>query len=104
MTMLEDVAVRCGLSVRRTAGVMGVARSSYTRWKKRATDNVPLVASPGPRKMQAADIAAITRDIASLSHGNRRTSGTAALQAKYRECISRVGICRNWFAMNGCDR
>lgn len=89
MIMLEDVAVRCGLSVRRTAGIMGVARSSYTRWKKRAKDNLPLVASPGPRKMQVADIAAITNDIASLSHGNRRTSGTTTLQAKYRECISR---------------
>jgi len=89
MVMLEDVAVRCGLSVRRTAGIMGVARSSYTRWRKRTTDNVPLVASPGPRKMQTADIAAITRDIASLSHGNHRTLGTTALQAKYRECISR---------------
>ena len=89
MIMLEDVAVRCGLPVRRTAGIMGVARSSYTRWRKRADGKVPLVASPGPRKMQAADIAAITRDIASLSHGNRRTLGTTALQQKYRECISR---------------
>jgi transposase InsO family protein len=39
--------------------------------------------------MRPADIAAITMDIASLSHGNRRTLGTAALQRKYRECISR---------------
>ena len=89
MMMVEDVAVRCGMSIRRTAGIMGVPRSSYTRWKNRAAGNVPLVASPGPRKMQCCDIAAITMDIASLSHGKRRTLGTTALQRKYRECISR---------------
>jgi transposase InsO family protein len=89
MVMLDDVAKRCGISLRRTARIVGVCRSNYSRWKGRVADQVALVQSPGPRKMVPADIAAITLDIAGLSHGKRRTLGTTALQNRYRECMSR---------------
>jgi transposase InsO family protein len=89
MVMLDDVAQRCGISLRRTALIMGVCRSNYSRWKSRLANQRALVQSPGPRKMVPADIAAITQDIASLSHGMRRTLGTTALQNRYRECMSR---------------
>ena len=89
MDMLEDVKVRCGISQRRATGIMGVARSSHSRWKWRAKHNTALVNKPGPRKMVPADIEAITRDISALQHGKHRTLGTAALYRRYSSCISR---------------
>lgn len=89
LKMVDDVATRCGVSLRRTCGIMGVSRTNHIRWKKRAAYQVPLVNAPGPRKMVAADIEAITRDIRTLNHGNRRTAGTTALYRHYRGCISR---------------
>lgn len=89
MNMLDEVTTRCGISLRRACGIMGVSRTNHIRWKKRTAHKVPLVNAPGPRKMVVADIEAITRDIASLPHSLRRSCGTAALYKRYSGCISR---------------
>jgi len=89
MNMLDAVTTRCGISLRRASGIMGISRSNHNRWKKRAARNVPLVEAPGPRKMAVADIEAITRDIRTQHHGNLRTNGSNALYRQYHACISR---------------
>src|SRR4030043_21619 len=92
MNMLDQVTTRCGISLRRACGIMGVSRTNHIRWKKRTAHKVPLVNAPGPRKMVVADIEAITRDIASLPHSLRRSCGTAALYKRYSGGISRRGL------------
>jgi hypothetical protein len=89
LDLFSDVTLRCGFSLRRATRILGVPRSCHNRWKHRAANKVPLVQSPGPRKMVAADIAAITDDIAALTHGTQRTGGTTALYKRYRDSISR---------------
>jgi hypothetical protein len=89
LDLLSDVTARCGISQRRGAAIVGVPRASFNRWKRRDAARKELVRPPGPRKMVAADIAAITRDVAELSHGAHRSAGTAALFGRYREVISR---------------
>lgn len=89
LDLLSETASRSKISLRRGAAIVGVPRSSYNRWKSRDAARSALVRPPGPRKMVAADISAITRDITELSHGAHRSSGTAALFGRYREVISR---------------
>jgi len=89
LDLLSEVTARCGFSLRRGAALVGVPRSSVSRWKSRHAKNCALVRPPGPRKMVAADISAITRDIAELSHGSHRTLGSTALFTRYRNVISR---------------
>jgi hypothetical protein len=89
LDLLSEVTARCTISLRRAAGILGVPRSSYNRWKSRDAVRASLVRSPGPRKMVAADISAITRDISELRHGAIRTVGVAALFSRYRDVISR---------------
>jgi transposase InsO family protein len=89
LDLLSEVTSRCKISLRRGAAIVGVPRSSYNRWKSRDADRKELVRPPGPRKMVAADISAITRAVAGLSHGDHRTAGVASLFGRYREVISR---------------
>ena len=89
LDLLSEVTARCNISLRRAAGILGVPRSNYNRWKSRDAVHTSLVRSPGPRKMVAADISAITLDIASLRHGVHRTVGSSRLFSRYRDVISR---------------
>lgn len=89
LDLLSEVTARGKISLRRGAAIVGVPRSSYNRWKSRDAARSALVRPPGPRKMVVADISAITRDVARLSHGAHRTAGVAAVFGRYREVISR---------------
>jgi transposase len=89
LDMLNDVTARCGISLRRAAHILDISRSSHHRWQRRVAQNAPIVRQPGPTKFVAADIEAISRDVAALDHGTHRTFGTAALHQRYADTISR---------------
>ena len=48
-----------------------------------------MVAKPGPKKPERANLSAVRSAIQQLEHGSRRTAGTTRLQAQFADCISR---------------
>ena len=87
--MITCLSNKCSVPVYRACSAMNVPRSSWNRWRSRTRAGLPLVHRPGPRKMQAADIAAINRDVSALDHGAKRSEGVTTLYARYRESVSR---------------
>lgn len=89
MNMITDLANKCDLPMNRICSALDVPRSSFGRWRNRTQMNKPLVQRPGPRKLQAADLEAISRDVFTLDHGVHRTQGVTSVYIRYRETISR---------------
>jgi hypothetical protein len=89
LDMITDLSTKGDIPVRRVCSALGIARSSFGRWKNRNRIGKPLVRCPGPRKMVSADIEAINRDVSKLDHGTYRSEGVTTLYNKYRETISR---------------
>lgn len=92
ISMITDLSSRCGLPKSRTCYALGIAPSSWHRWRHRTTTGMPLLQRPGPRKVVPANIAAISRDVTELEHGARRTGGVTSLYKQYRETMSRRDI------------
>jgi len=88
LSMIRELAQTCGISMRRLCPAVGISRSNVVRWRRRA-HGTTLLQRPGPRKLQAADIAAVTSEIKELAHGRYRSRGTSQLYRKYSESYSR---------------
>jgi hypothetical protein len=89
MEMVTDLSLKGNIPARSVCSALGVARSSFGRWKGRHGSGRPLLQRPGPRKVSPADIEAINRDVATLDHGARRSGGVTLLYKKYRDGMSR---------------
>jgi hypothetical protein len=89
LDMVLNLSSKCGLPKGRTCSALGIAPSSWHRWRHRTKTGVPLVGRPGPHKMESMNITAITGDITELGHGARRTEGVTSLYRKYSNTISR---------------
>lgn len=59
------------------------------RWRARVQAGQSVVAKPGPKKPERANLSAVRSAIQQLEHGSRRTAGTTRLQAQFADCISR---------------
>jgi len=86
---LEQRRAAEGLSYRALCAREGIAYASLMRWKSRLTDGATLIGQPGPKKVEALDLAALRAQIAALRHGRKRTEGIGALYGQYREKIAR---------------
>jgi hypothetical protein len=63
--------------------------ASFMRWKRRSAAGKPPVGSPGPKKVAPFDLRDLTRKIESLQHGKKRSRGSGAVHASYKDVISR---------------
>jgi hypothetical protein len=89
MEMITDLSLKGDIPVHSVCCALGVARSSFGRWRGRYRSGRPLLRRPGPRKVSPADIEVINRDVSMLDHGTHRTIGVTSLYEKYRDGISR---------------
>ena len=90
METITNLSFKGDIPVRGVCGALGVARSSFGRWKGRYGAGRPVFRRPGPRKVSPVDIEAVNRDVSRLDHGAHRTSGgVTSLYEKYRDGMSR---------------
>jgi len=92
MEMITDLSLKGDIPVRSVCCALGVARSSFGRWRGRHRSGRPLLRRPGPRKVLPEDIEVINRDVSMLDHGTHRSAGATALYKKYRDTMSRRDI------------
>jgi len=78
-----------GLSYRVLCAREGIAYASLMRWKSRRADAVTIIGRPGPKKVEALDLAALREQIHWLRHGSKRSEGVGELYGAYREKIYR---------------
>jgi hypothetical protein len=83
---------RTGLSYRDLCLAMDVSHRKFKRWRRRKEIGQPLLHAPGPSKTEPFDPVVLSGELASLSHGDHRTSGTGRLYAKYGQSLSRREI------------
>ena len=89
LNMIGELAGKCDLPMTRVCSALEVPRSSFGRWRSRIAKSTPLLQRPGPRKLQAADLEAISRDVSTLDHGVQRSEGVSAVYMRHRDAVSR---------------
>jgi len=90
--MIEDLQNRTQASSRELSETLGLGYRTLLRWRKRVSGGKPPLTPPGPKKMGPLPLAEVRQDIEALRHGAKRSWGVGALQARYRDSISRRGI------------
>jgi hypothetical protein len=78
-----------GRSYRRLIAAYDLPRSSVLRWQANVRRGDPPIRAPGPKKLPLLDQTALDLEITGLSHGPKRTAGTAALQRRWEAFVSR---------------
>jgi hypothetical protein len=63
--------------------------ASFNRWRLRIREEVVLINSPGPKKVEPFDPSVLDTEIQSLDHGVKRSTGTTDLYQQYRFSVSR---------------
>ena len=63
--------------------------ASFNRWRSRIRDNVVLIKSPGPKKVEPFNPSVLDTEIRLLDHGRKRSSGTIQLYRRYCLSVSR---------------
>jgi hypothetical protein len=66
-----------------------VSYSTFKAWHCRHRAGLPVVALPGPKKVESIDLVALKGEIIDLSHGPKRTAGTVDLHERHSDAISR---------------
>jgi hypothetical protein len=89
LACIEELKEETDWPYERLCREAGVSPSSLMRWKTRHERGESLVTSPGPRKTEPLDLAALNADLAELAYGPRRTGGTGDLYEHYRSQLSR---------------
>jgi transposase InsO family protein len=89
MQIVEQVRMCAGVPYRQICRELGVPRSSLMRWRTRRREGQALADRPGPAKVEPLRVGELLADILLLAHGKKRTHGTLALYAQYRDRISR---------------
>lgn len=74
--------------------IAGLPVSSLRRWQTRARRGEEVVKPPGPKKAGPLNFDALTKDIESLRHRQKRSQGTGNLQHKYKASLSRRALGR----------
>ncbi len=62
---------------------------SVNRWRCRILENVVLIKSPGPKKVEPFDSSVLDTEIRLLDHGVKRSTGTIQLYQQYHLSVSR---------------
>jgi transposase InsO family protein len=68
---------------------VGVAYSSFKRYKRRLSREQAAVFKPGPKKIGPLKLQDLMAEIRALSHARKRSRGTSELYGRYRDQISR---------------
>jgi len=91
---METVQQKHRLGYRQQCERLGVAYSSFKRWRSRAANDQQVIARPGPKKVEPLDLEALREELRVMRHGRKRTAGTGALYQRYRDQISRRDLQR----------
>ena len=86
---IEKLKTRLGVPYTLILQELGIDYASFMRWKKRIAAGLQPLKSPGPKKIHPFDLSELTRKIASLHHGKKRTRDTGRLYESYKNIISR---------------
>jgi len=89
LTIVDDVVQRTKMSRRSACEALRLPYSSLMRWHHHRQAGAPLVGRPGPAKTEPLNQQVLMENIRELSHGQKRTRGTGALQRQCRDAISR---------------
>lgn len=92
--MIQELQNTTSLSARAVSHAVKLGYRRLLRWRKRASTDTPVLASPGPKKNGPLPLAEVQAQIAALCHGRKRTRGTTELQAQHRGAISRRDLGR----------
>ena len=92
--MSRSLQQSSGLTTRQLCRELDVPAATLFRWRRRRTRGLPLLESPGPKKLGPLPFEDLGREIACLSHGKSRTQGTGALSQRWRASISRRTLSR----------
>ena len=83
-----------GLGYRELCSREGVSHTNFVRWRCCMKRGESTAKRPGPRKVEPLDLAVLREQVVLLSHGRKRTTGSGALYAEYRDQVSRRDLGR----------
>jgi hypothetical protein len=86
--MSEALQGKLHRSVRAICGGLALPYRSVLRWRHRCHQGVPVVQSPGPRKINPLPLAELQSRVAELAHRNHRTFGAPALATELADRVS----------------
>jgi len=90
--MINDLQKRTEASTREVSRALGLGYRTLLRWKERVSGGRSPLTPPGPKKTGPLPLEEVRREIQALRHGERRSGGVCALQARYRSVISRRAV------------
>jgi hypothetical protein len=62
---------------------------SFNRWRCRIRENLVLIKSPGPKKVESFDYLVLDAEIRLLDHGRKRSAGRTELCQRHHLSLSR---------------
>lgn len=86
---VETAHTELGGTYRELGVAAGLPLRSLRRWRERQGCSAPLLSCPGPQKVAPLELETLLSDLLALVHGRRRTAGTGALYAQFRDQVSR---------------
>lgn len=89
---LDTAQTETGFSARSL--LVELPRSTILRWQARRHAGQPLLQTPGPKKLQTPDMAALLEQVSQLVHARKRSHGVTALYLEHRDEVSRRGFQR----------
>jgi hypothetical protein len=89
LVAVETAQTELGGTYRELGEATGRPLRSLRRWRGRQGRGAPLLSYPGPGKVALLELETLLSDLLALVHSRRRTAGTGALYAQFRDQVSR---------------
>jgi hypothetical protein len=87
--MSQKIQITSRLTTRELCQHLTLSYGTLLRWRRRATNGLPLLRRPGPKKLGPLPFEKLRQEVGQLLHNKKRTAGSGALYTKYRDLISR---------------
>jgi hypothetical protein len=87
--IIEEMKERTRMPYKMICKTLQLTLASFNRWRSRIRDNVVLIKSPGPKKVEPFNPSVLDTEIRLLDHGVKRSTRTTELYRQYRFSVSR---------------